>query len=186
MSRVQRWALYGFVAVVAAAAGIGLQVWRGTAKPVPAAPTAANPAEAILALKLPDPGGKIHAVEQWRGKVLVVNFWATWCAPCREEIPMFVKMQDKYRERGVQFVGIAIDDAEKSAQFAREFGINYPVLIGGFDVVDKSRDAGTDKRGLPFTLVFDRGGAIQNAELGGVKQEKLEPVLVRLVDHVVK
>jgi len=179
MSRVRRFVLYAAVAVAAAAAGAGLQMWRGTAN---APPPAASPAAAILALRLPDPAGKIQPFDQWRGKVLVVNFWATWCAPCREEIPMFVKLQDKYRDRGVQFVGIAIDQPDKSAQFAREFGINYPVLIGGFDVVDKSRDAGNQKRGLPFTLVFDRGGAIHSAELGGLKQEKLEPLLAVLAE----
>jgi thiol-disulfide isomerase/thioredoxin len=177
-SRWGRWALYAAVALVALAAGMGVQLWRGTAG-VPSSP---GPAEAILALKLPEPGGKVQAIEQWRGKVLVVNFWATWCAPCREEMPMFVKMQDKYRERGVQFVGIAIDDPAKSEQFARELGVNYPVLIGGFDVVDKSRDAGNHKRGLPFTLLFDRAGTIHSAELGELKQEKLESHLVTLLE----
>lgn len=179
MSRTRRFVLYATVAVMAAAAGVGVQVWRASGKsPAPAA----NPAEAILALRLPDPQGKTEALEQWRGKVLVVNFWATWCVPCREEIPMFIRMQDKYRNRGVQFVGIAIDEPGKTAQFAREFGVNYPVLIGGFDVVDKSRDAGNQKRGLPFTLVFDSAGAIKSAELGGLKQEKLEPLLLSILE----
>jgi len=180
MSRGRRLALYAAVAVAAAAAGAGVQVWRSGLTTLP--PKAANPAEAILALRLPDPQGKIEALEQWRGKVLVVNFWATWCAPCREEIPMFIKMQDKYRDRGVQFVGISIDQPDKTAQFTREFGINYPILIGGFDVVDKSRDAGNQKRGLPFTLIFDRSGGIGSAELGGLKQEKIEPKLLALLE----
>jgi thiol-disulfide isomerase/thioredoxin len=189
MSRGRRLALYAVVAVAAATAGAGVQVWRSGLNAPPITPMqlkAANPAEAILALRLPDPQGKIEALEQWRGKVLVVNFWATWCAPCREEIPMFIKMQDKYRDRGVQFVGVSIDQPDKTAQFTREFAINYPILIGGFDVVDKSRDAGNEKRGLPFTLVFDRSGAIHSAELGGLKQEKLEPKLLMLLENSAK
>ncbi len=181
MSRTRRLMLYGAVALAAAAAGVGVQIWRSSGKVPPPAPAAASPAEAILALRLADPQGKLEAVSQWRGKVLVVNFWATWCAPCREEIPMFVKLQDKYRAQGVQFVGIAIDQPDKTAQFAKEFAINYPLLIGDFGVVDKSRDAGNSKRGLPFTLIFDRGGAIKSTELGGLKQEKLEPLLLSIL-----
>lgn len=187
MSRTRRLLLYAAVAVVSAAAGVGLRVWHGAGDAQQTAtPATASPAESILALQLPDTQGKPERLEQWRGKVLVVNFWATWCAPCREEIPMFIKMQDKYRAQGVQFVGISIDQPDKTAQFAKEFGVNYPVLIGGFDVVDKSRDAGNDKRGLPFTLIFDRKGAINRAELGGLKQEKLEPVLAALLEPAVK
>jgi thiol-disulfide isomerase/thioredoxin len=185
MSRTQRLVLYMAVAALAVAAGAGVQHWRSSGKaPLPA--LVHNPAEAILALRLPDPHGKIEALEQWRGKVLVVNFWATWCAPCREEIPMFIKLQDRYRERGVQFVGISIDQPDKTAQFAKEFGMNYPVLIGGFDVMDKTREIGNRTRGLPFTLLFGRNGMINGSELGGLRREKLEPLLVGMLGNVGK
>lgn len=175
MSKSKQIALFAMVAVVAIAAGVALNQWYGGNFFATKAPATA--AQTILALNLPDLDQKPQPLTQWRGKVLVVNFWATWCAPCREEIPMFVKMQEKYRGQGVQFVGIAIDQPDKTAAFAREFGVNYPLLIGGFDVVDLSRNAGNQQRGLPFTLIFDRGGEIKTTQIGELKQEKLEASL---------
>lgn len=130
-----------------------------------------------MGLSLPDLENKIQRLSQWRGKVMVVNLWATWCAPCREEIPMFVKMQQKYRAQGLQFVGISIDQADKTAEFSRDFGINYPSLVGTFDTVEISRQAGNTRRVLPFTIIFDRKGRIAATELGGLTQEKLEAVV---------
>src|SRR5574337_1673050 len=86
---------------------------------------------ALLDLALPDLAGKEQPLAQWRGKVLVVNFWATWCAPCREEMPEFIKAQSEYGAKGLQFVGIAVDQADKTEQFAKEIGLNYPTLVGG-------------------------------------------------------
>lgn len=177
MKSAGRIALFAVVAVSGLVAGYWLYPWnRGVT------PNTGNVAE-LMAATLPDMDGKSQALAQWRGKVIVVNFWATWCPPCLEEIPEFVRMQKKLGPRGLQFVGIAIDNRDKVREFAAKFGINYPILIGGFDVVDKSRDAGNDKRGLPFTLVFDRSGAIHSTELGGLKQEKLEPKLLVLLEN---
>ena len=75
---------------------------------------------------MPDVEGREQALGQWQGKVLVVNFWATWCAPCREEMPEFVRAQAELGGKGLQFVGIAVDQADKVRQFAQEIGINYP------------------------------------------------------------
>jgi thiol-disulfide isomerase/thioredoxin len=80
--------------------------------------------DALLAVSLPDAAGTPQTLGQWRGKLLVVNFWATWCAPCREEMPMFVKAQADHGGRGLQLVGIAVDDAAKVRQFASEIGVN--------------------------------------------------------------
>jgi len=159
------------VAVVAAAAGFGLNLWRVSGE------VAADAAQAILAVRLPDVAGREQALAQWQGKVLVVNFWATWCAPCREEMPMFVRLQEKYRDRGLQFVGIAIDQREPVARFAQELGINYPLLIGGIDTVELTRRAGNRVGGLPFTLIFDRRGRLASTTLGELKEGKLEAIL---------
>ena len=88
-------------------------------------------AGALFGVALPDAKGREQSIGQWKGKVLVVNFWATWCVPCREEMPEFVKAQQEFGPRGLQFVGIAIDDVPKVEAFAAELGLNYPVLIGG-------------------------------------------------------
>jgi len=140
-------------------------------------PSEPSAPDAIFSLSLPDSENKPQLLRQWHGKVMVVNFWATWCAPCQKEIPIFVKMQEKYSSKGLQFVGISIDQADKTLEFSRNFGINYPSLIGTFDTIDVSRQAGNKQRALPYTVVLNRRGEIVATELGGLTQEKLEAIV---------
>ena len=161
--------MVALVAMAAAGAGVWVSVSRQQAKALPV-----TASDALFALTLPDLENKPQSLNQWRGKVLVVNFWATWCAPCREEIPIFVKLQEKYRLQGLQFIGISIDQADKTSEFARNFGINYPSLIGTFDTIEISRQAGNKVQALPYTVILDRKGKIVATELGGLTQEKLE------------
>lgn len=141
----------------------------------------ATAAEAVMSLNLPDLRNKPQSLSQWRGKVLIVNFWATWCAPCREEIPIFVRLQQKYADRNLQFVGISIDQPDKTLEFATQFAINYPTLIGTFDTVEISRQAGNHKRVLPFTVVIGAKGEIAAAESGGLTEQKLEGLIKSLL-----
>lgn len=168
----RRFLLFGAVAVAAAAAGVGFNAWR-----LSGSGAGAGAAEAVMAARLADLQGQTQALSQWRGKVLVVNFWATWCAPCREEIPVFVSLQKKYREQGLQFIGIAIDRLDPVQAFVREFGINYPVLLGDMETVDLSREAGNRAGTLPFTLVFDRVGKIAATQIGGIKAAQLQAII---------
>ena len=87
--------------------------------------------DAIFALTLPDLGGRAQPVAQWRGKVLVVNFWASWCKPCVDEMPALSRLNSHYASSGVQFVGIGVGAAEKLAAFVRATPGSYPVLVGG-------------------------------------------------------
>ena len=107
----------------------------------------------------------------------MVNFWATWCAPCREEMPEFIKAQTEYGPKGLQFVGIAVDQPDKVEQFAKEIGLNYPTLVGGFGAMELSKTLGNNLMALPFTVVVDRKGAIVHTQLGELKPDKLT------VDH---
>ncbi len=170
-----RVALYAFVALIALGAGLWASSSRQTAVP------SVNSAQVLWALSLPDLNNQPQRLEQWRGKVVVVNFWATWCEPCRKEIPLFVKMQEKHAAKGLQFVGISIDQVDKTSEFARNFKINYPTLIGTFDAVEVSQKAGNQRRGLPFTVILDRKGQIAATELGGVTQEKLDALIAPLL-----
>jgi thiol-disulfide isomerase/thioredoxin len=172
VNRRRQWLVVAGVAVAAAVAGAGVHLWR-TAGDAPAGP--------LYTLRLPDLAGRVQDLDQWRGKVLVVNFWATWCAPCREEIPILVGLQEKYGARGLQFVGIAIDQRDKVEVFAREFKINYAVLLGGLETIDVSRQIGNRLGALPFTVVLDRGGRIVSRELGKVKEAQLERLVASLL-----
>lgn len=175
LGRRRFWLTSAAVGLAAAAAGFGFNVWRSRGL----GPDEGNPAavQALLAARLLDVKGESQTLESWRGRVLVINFWATWCAPCREEIPEFVRMQDRYRARGLQFVGIAFDQPEKVSEFAREFGINYPLLIGGLDTMALMRETGNRIGVLPFTLVMDRQGHVTSRHPGGLKEAKLEAVI---------
>lgn len=138
-------------------------------------------AKAILEASLPDLKGDDQAVSQWLGKVMVVNFWATWCTPCREEIPEFVEAQSKYGDQGLIFVGIAIDQPDKVKMFSQEFGINYPVLIGSFNTWSLLEAAGNRMSALPYTVVLNRSGEIVDTYLGRVNLKKLEKLIEPLL-----
>lgn len=170
-NRFLRYSLYILIALTAFGAGVWVSDTRQGGVPQITA------ADTVLAISLPDLERKSQTISQWRGKVLVINFWATWCAPCREEIPVFVKMQERYRDNGLQFVGISIDDADKTSEFARNFGINYPTLIGTIDTIETSRQAGNKRRALPFTVIVNRKGQVVATELGGLTHEKLEALI---------
>lgn len=175
ITRRRFWLTSAAVGLAAAAAGFGFNVWRSGGL----APDAGNPAavRALLAARLSDVKGESQTLESWRGRVLVINFWATWCAPCREEIPEFVRMQERYGAQGLQFIGIAFDQPEKVSEFAREFGINYPLLMGGLDTMALMRETGNRIGVLPFTLVMDRQGNVTSRHPGGLKEAKLEAVI---------
>ncbi|NNM83350.1 MAG: TlpA family protein disulfide reductase [Burkholderiales bacterium] len=130
--------------------------------------------EAVLAATLPDLDGKKQAISQWRGKVLVVNFWASWCPPCRAEMPGFVDLQKKYGGKGLVFVGIALDSPEKAADYAKSIGVNYPILVDPDSTV-------LSLSGLPFTAVFDRRGNLVATHTGAVPEEKLEGIVGKLL-----
>jgi len=173
-------ALFAVVAVVSAAGGVAYH-WgsRGSAADPVSGPKAA--VEQVYASRLADLKGVTQPLAQWRGQVVVVNFWATWCAPCREEIPGFVRLQERYGARGLTFVGIAIDQPDKVAEFAREFRINYPLLIGGMETLELLRQVGNKAGVLPYTLIIDRTGHLVTREPGGLKESRLEGILKPLL-----
>jgi thiol-disulfide isomerase/thioredoxin len=135
----------------------------------------------LMAVSYPDLSGSARNLGEWRGKVLVVNFWATWCPPCLKEIPEFVRMQEKMRAAGVQFVGIAADHPDKVRPFAAKYGINYPVLLAGMDVIGIARLAGNAAGGLPFTVIIDRQGRWVRSASGALDERTLAGILQPLL-----
>jgi thiol-disulfide isomerase/thioredoxin len=164
-----------FIAAIVAGAVLGAGAYVALHRDAPV------DASALLALTLPDASGKEQSIGQWRGKVVVVNFWATWCAPCREEMPEFVKAQTEFGSRGLQFVGIAVDDADKAARFSKELGLNYPTLIGGYGAVELSRTLGNRLAALPFSIVVDRQGNVAHTQLGPLKEDQLRSIVGKLL-----
>lgn len=112
-------------------------------------------AQALLPASFTDPSGKPQALSQWQDKVLVVNFWAAWCPPCREEIPVLKGSYKKYVANGVEFVGIALDNAAKVWEYASQMNIDYTLRIGGPGSLAISHGLGNPAGVLPFTVVLN-------------------------------
>jgi peroxiredoxin len=136
---------------------------------------------ALLELELPDLAGKSQPLAQWKGKILVANYWATWCPPCRDEMPGFSRLHQRYASKGVQFVGISIDSADKVRDFQKTTPVSYPLLVGGMEAAATSADIGNPSQGLPFTAIFDRSGALHSVKLGRLKEADLEQRLQELL-----
>lgn len=140
-----------------------------------------RPLDRLPAFSYEDLHGNERSSTEWPGHLLVVNFWATWCPPCRAEIPGFIALQEKYRNQQVQFVGIAVDEKSLVAEFAESLGVNYPLLLGDMDAVELSRKIGNRFGGLPFTVIVDREGTIRHRQPGEITRAELEPLLEELL-----
>ena len=133
----------------------------------------------VYSAKFSDLSGNSQALGQWDRKLLVVNFWATWCGPCKEEIPILVKLQAKFGERSVQFVGIAADSAPNVANFVKSASINYPILIGETSAIEFSKRLGNRLGLLPHTVVMRPGGEVVYAKLGLISEHELIDIIVK-------
>lgn len=133
---------------------------------------------ALQNLALPDLDGRVQPLSQWRGRVLVINYWATWCRPCRDEMPMFSKLQQRLGAKGVQFVGIDDEPADTVREFVRAAPPAYPLLVGTADTLAATGPLGNVAMALPFTVVLGRDGSLQAAVLGRVS----EGMLTRLIE----
>ncbi|OGA29029.1 MAG: hypothetical protein A3I01_20285 [Betaproteobacteria bacterium RIFCSPLOWO2_02_FULL_65_24] len=175
-------ALLAIAALAGAAGLLGYEQWRQHSEQQEALAQ-------LGALELPDLQGKTRSLADWRGQVVVVNFWATWCEPCREEVPALQRVRSRYAANGLEVVGVAFDTAAKVQQFAVEFAVSYPLLIGGLGSIDLTRKLGNRLGALPYTLVLDRQGKIALAHLGAVSEARLravvEPLMLKTADFPV-
>ena len=130
-------------------------------------------------ITLADPGGIKHALSEWKGRPLLINFWATWCAPCRREIPLLKTLRHERAADGVEIVGIAVDFRDAVQHFAREMSIDYPVLVGEQDGLDAIAAFGMDTV-FPFTVFADRQGRIVTLKVGELHADEAHFILDRV------
>ena len=186
-----------YVAVAAVAATAGFLLYRygieyGTKTQVVSGPIAvqsaaeqpAPPPEepAGIPATLPDftlgdLEGKPRSIRSWPGKSMIVNFWATWCAPCRREIPLLRELQKQHGGEGFQVVGVAVDIREDVVKYVQEMGIDYPILTGEQDGLDAVNRFGQGSIGFPFTVFTDSQGRVVLFHLGEIKKEQADVLL---------
>ncbi len=173
MIALKQKVLFVLVALAAGSAGLVLSQSRNSA--IRSSGTADG--TPLLNLTLVDVNGNKQGVAQWRGKVLVANFWATWCAPCREEMPEFSRVSEQYAGKGVQFVGIGIDTVDNLRKFNKEMQVAYPLLIGEGNAMQAAAAVGNNLMALPFTAVLSRSGKVTQVKLGKMDELDLKHAL---------
>jgi len=136
-----------------------------------------------IQFELKDVTGKLRQSSEWDGKGRLINFWATWCAPCRREIPLLIATQDKFAADNLQIIGIAVDFPDEVAAYAEEAEFNYPILVGQEDAMAVAELSGIDFIGLPFTMVVSPDGDLIKTHIGEIVEahiDKITTVLAKM------
>lgn len=172
----RRLLLSAGVAVAATVAGgLTLMGRKSQNAAPPAAPSEPDPIPALMQLQMPDLNGAMHSLTDFKGQPMVVNFWATWCAPCVKEMPELDALQKKYPH--VRFVGIGVDTAANIQKFVEKVQVSYPLWVIGAGAIDTLRKLGNPSGGLPFTIVFNADGGINRKILGEIQPDDLNQTL---------
>lgn len=168
------------LAFASAGTGLGLSFLL---RPHPVAPAAeAGSAQSRVvaigqrpdAISLPDREGSRRRLDEWTGKLLVVNFWASWCGPCRDEMPLFENLHQQMAEQKLAVIGIASESAEDALGFLAQNPVSYPILINApDDPRDVSRHLGNTHSVLPYTVLIDRNGVLAATHIGSFSEQSL-------------
>lgn len=164
--------IISIVAVLALSAGIVTQ--RNLSTP----PSASTLSE----FTFPDLTGKMHSSKEWQGKILLINFWASWCPPCIKEIPEFIQLQKQLGQQNIQFIGIAIEDRDSAMSYANINNINYPILIAAEKGIALAQQLGNHINAIPFTLVVDQDGNIVHRHPGEFSKQQILEVVSPFID----
>ncbi|EIC27932.1 MULTISPECIES: TlpA family protein disulfide reductase [Methylomicrobium] len=162
------------IGLLALAGGIAL---RYSLYPAPEAEASPLPE-----FTLPDLSGQNRSVREWKDKILVINFWATWCPSCREEMPDLVALQTQYAAQGVQVIGVALEDKAPVEEYLDSVKINYPTLIAGEQGMALAGQLGNRAEAIPFTVVVDRQGMIRDRHLGKFSKPELAKIIDGLLE----
>jgi len=138
--------------------------------------------EVLPDFKLADLDGRMTPIAQWRGQSLMINFWATWCAPCRREIPLLQALHAERSGHGTSVLGIAVDYPDKVREFRDRYKIAYPLLVGEQDALDLASALGVASPAFPFTVFTDRRGQIVTLYLGELKRPQADTILAVVDD----
>ncbi|MFZ6646395.1 TlpA disulfide reductase family protein [Undibacterium sp. TJN25] len=163
------------VAVIFAGAGI----YFGTQHAAPAKQPSPVVGQ-LMKMTLADSKGQQQKLSQWQGKFLVVNFWATWCGPCVQEMPELSALQGELASKNIQLLGLGIDSPSNIAEFADKYKITYPVFAAGMDGTELSRQMGNQAGGLPFTVLIAPDGSLVKSYLGRLNMNELRADITKL------
>ena len=169
MNSRRRTLLLTGAGLAAAAAGVGLALYRATS-----GETSRAAVDRLFAQTFDDADGRAQPMVQWKGRWLVVNFWATWCAPCVEEMPTLQQAARDYANRGVAVVGLGIDNAEAIRRFQRELALDLPLLVAGTHGSTLARELGNPSGALPYTVLISPQGTVAQTQLGRIRPETLQ------------
>lgn len=176
--------LYAGVALVSLAAGILTARWlEGDKLQQPPAMTAENVGvpEQRIDFTLQTLEGQTASLSQWDGKVILLNFWATWCPPCLKEMPDFVELREEFEGKPFEVIGVAIDRAEPVQDFIDSIGVDYPILLAELEGIPLMKSYGNLLSTLPYTVIIDRNGKVVKAFRTEVNKDMLKPLIEPLL-----
>lgn len=180
MMNMKRMLTLAVVAAVAVAGGLAAGHWfrAGPAENVAeAAPAPGDAVAQLWAAALTDADGKPATLASFKGQKVVVNFWASWCGPCVQEMPELVALSHEYRQKGIRFIGIGVDSGQNVKNFLQKVKVDYPVFVSGYAGADLARNFGNTAGALPFTVVIDEHGKIRETKLGQIQPAELKKTL---------
>jgi thiol-disulfide isomerase/thioredoxin len=184
----KNWMMLGAVALAFGVIGALVATRQHAPAPLaataPSAPavaaSAGGPVDALFAQSMNDAAGTSHALSQWKGKPLLVNFWAPWCAPCVKEMPELAALAAGSAARGVSVIGIGIDSPTNIAEFAAKVKVSYPLYVAGMSGTELSRAFGNSSGSLPYTVLIGADGQVRKTYLGQLKFDQLKADMAAL------